>query len=122
MVIKCSDQQQVTDDQAEKKAAASAMPVHYHCHLYTRICREMWKRTVLEAAGISKRCGAGKLAVCSLAVRRVVAFTCSHAPDSGAHWEVASECTACCLPTSVPPSLVCAEKVEGKELQLMCPQ
>lgn len=31
MVIKCSDQQQVTDDQAKNEA--SAMPVHRHCHL-----------------------------------------------------------------------------------------
>lgn len=94
----------MTDDQAEKKkAAASAMPVHCHCHLNARICREMWKRTVLEAAGKSKRrCGAGKLPVCSLAVRRAVAFTCSHAQTLLHIGRWPRECAAAASPPLFP--------------------
>lgn len=41
------------DHRAPKEA--SAMPVHYHCHLDLRVCREVWRRTLCEAAGNDER-------------------------------------------------------------------
>lgn len=118
MVIKCPDQQQVTDDQAEKKAA-SAMPVRCHCHLNVCVCSEMWKRTVLEAAGKSKRFGAGKLAVCSLVVRRAVAFAGSRAQTLVHIGWWPRECAAASSPP-FPISSLCRES-GGRELQLVSP-